>query len=138
MPYLLFLKKQENLKLPSAANFIWRFKGQPFACLLFVMPFVVICCLFQKNYFSVKVWIKIRTNILLVLVIRYWSKLFAFLGYQQTTKVAASKERFKAYNNLSKICINFTRNHVQNMKPVQFCTGFILHVCTISPNMTAK
>ena len=27
MPYLLFLKKQQNLKLSSAANYRWRFKG---------------------------------------------------------------------------------------------------------------
>ena len=27
MPYLLFLKKQQNLKLSSAANYWWRFKG---------------------------------------------------------------------------------------------------------------
>ena len=27
MPYLLFLKKQQNLKLSSAANYRWRFMG---------------------------------------------------------------------------------------------------------------
>ena len=27
MPYLLFLKKQQNLKLLSAAKYRWRFKG---------------------------------------------------------------------------------------------------------------
>ena len=27
MPYLLFLKKQQNLKVSSAANYRWRFKG---------------------------------------------------------------------------------------------------------------
>ena len=27
MPYLLFLKKQQNLKFPSAANDRWRFMG---------------------------------------------------------------------------------------------------------------
>ena len=27
MPYLLFLKKHQNLKLSSAANYRWRFKG---------------------------------------------------------------------------------------------------------------
>ena len=27
MPYLLFLKKQQVLKLSSAANYRWRFKG---------------------------------------------------------------------------------------------------------------
>ena len=27
MPYLLFLKKQQNLKLSPAANYRWRFKG---------------------------------------------------------------------------------------------------------------
>ena len=27
MPYLLFLKKRQNLKLSSAANCRWRFKG---------------------------------------------------------------------------------------------------------------
>ena len=27
MPYLLFLKKQQNLKLSSAANYSWRFKS---------------------------------------------------------------------------------------------------------------
>ena len=26
MPYLLFLRKQQNLKLSSAANYRWRFK----------------------------------------------------------------------------------------------------------------
>ena len=28
MPYLLFLKKQRNLKMSSAANYRWRFIGQ--------------------------------------------------------------------------------------------------------------
>ena len=28
MPYLLFLKKRQNFKLSSAANYRWRFKGQ--------------------------------------------------------------------------------------------------------------
>ena len=27
MPYLLFLKKRQNLKWPSAANYRWRFKS---------------------------------------------------------------------------------------------------------------
>ena len=27
MPYLLFLKKRQNLQLSSAANYMWRFKG---------------------------------------------------------------------------------------------------------------
>ena len=27
IPYLLFLKKRQNLKLSSAANYRWRFKG---------------------------------------------------------------------------------------------------------------
>ena len=27
MPYLLFLKKRQNLQLSSAANYRWRFKG---------------------------------------------------------------------------------------------------------------
>ena len=28
MPYLLFFKKQQNLKLPSAANYRWRHNGK--------------------------------------------------------------------------------------------------------------
>ena len=31
MPYLLFLKKQQNFKLSSAANYRWRFKGVCFS-----------------------------------------------------------------------------------------------------------
>ena len=27
MPYLLYLKKQQHLKLTSATNYRWRFKG---------------------------------------------------------------------------------------------------------------
>ena len=30
MPYLLLLKKWQNLKLSSAANYRWRFKGKGF------------------------------------------------------------------------------------------------------------
>ena len=30
MPYLLFLKKQQNLKLSSAANYRWRFKDEKY------------------------------------------------------------------------------------------------------------
>ena len=28
MPYLLFLKKQQHLKFPSAANYMWRFMSE--------------------------------------------------------------------------------------------------------------
>ena len=34
MPFLLFLKKWKNLKLPSAANYRWHFKGNGFCLLL--------------------------------------------------------------------------------------------------------
>ena len=34
MPFLLFLKKRENLKLMSTANYRWRFKGYGFCLLL--------------------------------------------------------------------------------------------------------
>ena len=32
MLFLLFLKKRQNLKLSSAANYRWRFKGKLIAC----------------------------------------------------------------------------------------------------------
>ena len=36
MPYLLFLKKQQNLKLSSAANYRWRFKGYKFSLYMYL------------------------------------------------------------------------------------------------------
>ena len=41
MPYLLFLKKQQNLKLSSAANYRWRLKGQLYVVAAFCVFFGV-------------------------------------------------------------------------------------------------
>ena len=38
MPYLLFLKKQQNLKLSSAANYTWRFMSLRYFYTLFFLP----------------------------------------------------------------------------------------------------
>ena len=55
MPYLNFLKKPQNLKLSSAANYRWRSKGKLFACWV-ILQFC--CCLltffkfFKKNFMN--------------------------------------------------------------------------------------
>ena len=43
MPYFLFLKKHQNLKLSSAANYRWRFMGKFCAKFLF-------CCHFRAKF----------------------------------------------------------------------------------------
>ena len=49
MPYLLFLKKRQNFKLLSAANYRWGFKGLFFACLEFLLRFFVTYWFFLQN-----------------------------------------------------------------------------------------
>ena len=58
MPYLLFLKMQQNLKVSSAAKYRWRLKGHRFQNIL-------------SGTLSEcqTVWIKIRTDVLSVLIV---------------------------------------------------------------------
>ena len=101
MPYLLFLKKRQNLILSSAANYRWRFMGYLFTYWIIFHAFVVNCRLLSKSTFSKKslsgipgcqtVWILIRPNILLSLI---WVQTVC-KDYQQTIKVAACSERVK-------------------------------------------
>ena len=92
-----------------------------FACFFVVSADLFSKLMFSKNHFweCQTVWIKIRTNIMSVLILTQT----VCKGYPQMTKVTASKESVKVYsifNSLSTSKINVFVNYI--------CLSRLLHI----------